>query len=57
MIKEYKLIVQDHFNELELNKIYKIKDNKYIVSDVNDTIILYRITKWQLENMFKEVEE
>lgn len=57
MIKEYKLIVQDHFNELELNKVYKIKDNKYIVSDVNDTIILYRITKWQLENMFKEVEE
>lgn len=55
MIKEYKLIVQDYFNELELNKIYKIKDNRYIVSEVDDTIKLYSVTRWQLENMFEEV--
>lgn len=55
MIKEYKLVVQDYFNELELGKIYRIKDDRYIVSDVDDTIRLYSVTRWQLENMFKEV--
>lgn len=55
MIKKYKLIVQDTFNKLELNKIYKIKDNRYIVADVDDTIILYGVSSWQLKNMFEEV--
>lgn len=55
MIKEYKLVLQDYFNELELGKIYRIKDDRYIVSDVDDTIRLYSVTKWQLENMFEEV--
>lgn len=57
MIKEYKLIIQDTFKNLKLNKIYKIKDNKYIVSDVDDTIILYGVTKWQLENIFELIEK
>lgn len=57
MIKKYKLIVQDTSNKLELNKIYKIKNNRYIVSDVDDTIILYGVSSWQLKNMFKEVVE
>jgi len=57
MIKKYKLIVQDTFNKLELNKIYKIKNNRYIVSDVDDTIILYGVSSWQLKNMFEEVVE
>ena len=56
MIKKYKLIVQDYFKILKLNKIYKIKDDRYIVSDIDDTIRLYGITKWQLENMFEEVK-
>ena len=57
MIKKYKLIVQDTSNKLELNKIYKIKNNRYIVSDVDDTIILYGVSSWQLKNMFEEVVE
>lgn len=57
MIKKYKLIVQDTFNKLELNKIYKIKDNRYIVADVDDTIILYGVSSWQLKNMFEEVQD
>lgn len=56
MIKEYRLIVQDYFKELKLNKVYKIKDNRYIVSDADDSIKLYSVTKWQLENMFEEVK-
>ena len=55
MIKEYKLIVQDYFKELELNKVYKILDDRYIVSDNDVTIKLYCVTQWQLKNMFKEV--
>lgn len=56
MIKEYKLIIQDTFNKLELGKTYRIKNNRYIVSDVDDTIILYCVTQYQLNNMFKKVE-
>lgn len=56
MIKKYKLIIQDTFNKLELNKIYKIKDNRYILADVDDTIILYGVSSWQLKNMFEEVQ-
>lgn len=55
MIKKYKLIIQDTSNKLELNKIYKIKNNRYILSDVDDTIILYGVSSWQLKNMFEEV--
>lgn len=54
MIKEYKLVMQDYFKELELNKVYKIKDN-YIVSESDTSIRLYYVTKWQLENMFIEL--
>lgn len=57
MIKKYKLIIQDTSNKLELNKIYKIKNNRYIVSDVDDTIILYGVSSWQLKNMFEEVQD
>lgn len=59
MIKEYELIKQDTLNQLELGKIYKIKNFKNfkaIVSNVNDSIILYHVTNWQLDNMFKEVD-
>ena len=55
MIKKYKLIIQDTFNKLELNKIYKIKNNRYIVNDREDAI-LYSITQYQLKNMFQEVD-
>ena len=54
MMKKYKLIVQDTFNKLELNKIYKIKNDRFIVNDRENTI-LYSITQYQLKNMFQEV--
>ena len=52
-MKKYKLIKQDTFNELELGKVYDIKD-KIIYNDT-ETIKMYRVTRWQLENMFEEV--
>lgn len=52
-MKRYRLIKQDTFNKLELNKIYNIND--CIIYNDNKTIKMYRITKWQLNNMFKEV--
>lgn len=56
MIKKYKLIVNDTFNLLELNKIYKIKNNRLIVSDNDDSIILYGLSNWMIKNMFIEVK-
>lgn len=52
-MKQYKLIVQDTFNELELGKIYNIMD--YVIYNDDKTTKLYRLTKHQLEIMFKEV--
>ena len=52
-MKRYKLIKQDTFNKLELNKIYNIDD--YIIYNDIETIKMYRITKWQFENLFEEV--
>lgn len=57
MIEKYKCIIQDTYGKLKLGKIYKIKNKRYVVSDINDTIILFGITQWQLNNLFKsEVE-
>lgn len=55
MIKKYRLIIQDTFNKLELNKIYKIKNDRFIVND-RENAILYSITQYQLKNMFQEVD-
>lgn len=55
MIKKYRLIIQDTFNKLELNKIYKIKNDRFIVND-RENVILYSITQYQLKNMFQEVD-
>lgn len=52
-MERYKLIVQDYFNELELGKVYNIKDN-FIYNSCGN-IKLYRVTRWQLENMFEKV--
>lgn len=54
MIKKYRLIMQDTFNKLELNKIYKIKNDRFIVND-RENAVLYSITQYQLKNMFQEV--
>lgn len=51
-MKKYKLIVQDTFNKLELDKVYNIKDN--IIYD-DGVIGLYRVTSHQLDIMFEEV--
>ena len=57
MIEKYKCIMQDTHDKLKLGKIYKIKNKRYVVSDIDDTIILFGITQWQLNNLFKsEVE-
>lgn len=58
MIKKYRLVIQDTLGKLEIGKIYKIKDFgnfKAIVSSVDESIILYHVTKWQMVNMFEEV--
>ncbi len=52
-MKRYRLIKQDTFNKLELNKIYNIDD--YTLYNDSGTIKMYRITEWQLKNMFEEV--
>lgn len=49
----YKCIIQDTFNKLEVNKLYKIKDN--IIYNDAENIKLYRLTNYQLEKMFKKV--
>lgn len=57
-IRNYRLIVQDTSNKLELGTIYKIKNLGYgygIVSNACNDIILYAITRWQLDNMFELV--
>ena len=57
MIEKYKCIMKDTYDKFKLFKIYKIKNKKYVVSDIDDTIILFGITQWQLNNLFKsEVE-
>ena len=53
MIEKYKCIMQDTYDNLKLGKIYKIKNKRYVVSDIDDTIILFGITQWQLNNLFK----
>lgn len=53
MIENYKCINRDIYDKLKLGKIYKIKNKRYIVSDIDDTIILFGITQWQLNNLFK----
>ena len=55
MIEEYKLITHDTFNKLEIGKVYKIKDKRYIVND-RENCILYSITKSMLKEMFEKVE-
>ena len=52
-MKKYKLIKQDTFNKLELGKVYNIKDN--IIYNDTETVKIFRVTRWQLENMFEEV--
>ena len=47
----YKCITQDTFNKLEVGKIYYIEDN-WLYNNAK-TIKIYRITNWQLDNMFK----
>lgn len=54
-MKKYKLIIQDTFNKLELGKVYNIKD--YILYNDDETIKMYRLSKYQLETMFEEVIE
>ena len=59
-MNKYELIKQDTFNNLTLGKIYTIKDfgnHKSIVNPNDDTIQIYIITEWQLENMFIKVGE
>ena len=51
----YECINQDSFNKLEVGKIYYIEDN-CLYNDAK-TIKLYRITSWQLKNMFKLKEQ
>lgn len=41
-------------NLIEFNKIYKIKNDRFIVND-RENAILYSITQYQLKNMFQEV--
>lgn len=53
MMSRYMLIKQDYFNDLELGKIYNIKEN-IIYNDVGN-IKLFRVTNWQLKNMFERV--
>ena len=54
-MKKYRLIIQDTFNKLELNKIYKIKNNRYIVNDKEDCI-LYSLPSYMIKKMFEEVK-
>lgn len=54
-MKKYMLIKQDYFNDLELGKIYNIKDN--VIYNDAGTVKLFRVTCWQLENMFEEVPD
>ena len=54
-MKKCMLIKQDYFNELELGKIYNIKDN--VIYNDAGTVKLFRLTSWQLENMFEEVSD
>ena len=54
-MNKYMLIKQDYFNDLELGKIYNIKDN--VIYNDAGTVKLFRVTSWQLENMFEEVSD
>lgn len=50
-MNKYKLIKQDTLNKLQVGKIYKIENN--ILYNDNETIGMYRLTTWQIKNMFK----
>lgn len=52
-MKKYRCIKQDTFNKLELEKIYNIKN--YVIYNDFSNIPLFRLSRWQLENMFEEV--
>ena len=52
-MKKYRCIKQDTFNKLELEKIYNI--NNYVIYNDFSNIPLFRLSRWQLENMFEEV--
>ena len=52
-MKKYRCIKQDTFSKLEVGKIYNIKD--YVIYNDFSNIPLYRLTRWQLENMFEEI--
>ena len=54
-MKKYMLIKQGYFNDLELGKIYNIKDN--VIYNDAETVKMFRVTSWQLENMFEEVSD
>lgn len=54
-MNKYMLIKQDYFNDLELGKIYNIKDN--VIYNDAGTVKMFRVTSWQLENMFEEVPD
>lgn len=53
MMSKYMLIKQDYFNDLELGKIYNIKEN--IIYNDTGNIKLFRVTNWQLKNMFERM--
>lgn len=54
-MERYKLIKQDLQGKLQLGKIYNIED--YTIYNVLGMIKIYRLTRWQLENMFEKVKE
>lgn len=51
IMNKYKLIKQDTLNKLQVGKIYKIENN--ILYNDNENIGMYRLTTWQIKNMFK----
>lgn len=53
-MKLYECIKQDTFNKLEVNKVYKIKDN--VIYNDAENIALYRLTTYQLQTMFRKIE-
>lgn len=56
-IERYECIKQDFFKYLTVGKIYKIKSKRYVVSDKDDSIILFSIPTYILNILFKKVGE